>query len=75
MNKLNRYRKFNSIIQALMNNDSNGTWNEILKEVDNCYSEAIKVLYEALKVSYEEAEEYDDREFYKCYLERVERIL
>lgn len=75
MNKLNRYRKFNSIVQALQNNDVNGSWNEILKEVDNCYNEAIKVLYEALKTSYEEANTYDDIEFYKCYLNHAKEIL
>ena len=75
MSKLNKYKIYSSAITALMNNDPNGSWNEILEEVNNNYSEAIKVLYKALKCSYEEAEEYDDKEFYKAYLKRVEEIL
>lgn len=75
LNKLDRYRKLIDIIKALDKNDSNGTWDDILNDVDNCYSEAIKVLYEALKVSYEEANTYDDREYYKAYLIRVKDIL
>lgn len=75
LNKLERYRELIYIIEVLDKNDPNGSWGDILNDVDNCYSEAIKVLYEALKVSYEEANTYDDREYYKAYLIRVKDIL
>ena len=57
--------KYNEVINLLMNNDKNGTWNEILSETNNNIDEATNVLISSLeRIVNEEGYEGDELQFY-----------
>ncbi len=57
--------KYNEVINLLMNNDKNGTWDEILSETNNNIDEATDVLISSLeRIVNEEGYEGDELQFY-----------
>lgn len=75
MNKINRYKEFINIIETLQRNDKNGSWIDIIEELNGRYIELIKYTIEALETAIENAEDYDDKCFYKVYKDRLEKLL
>lgn len=67
---------YDLIINSLMNNDKNGSWDEILDEVENDQQQANKEVYKALRQIIDE-EEYKGEEllFYTIQLERIKELL
>ena len=67
--------KYNSVINTLMNNDRNGTWDEILNEVGGNLDDAIELLISALeRIVNEEGLEGDELQFYINQLNAAKSI-
>jgi hypothetical protein len=60
-------------IKKLMENDHNGTWDEILEEKENDYVESTKYLIECLKTTRDCCED-DEYDFYNEIIEQLLKI-
>ena len=56
--------QYNEVIKELQNNDSNATYDEILKDNDNNIIDAVTELESLLYNLFQEVEEQEEKEFY-----------
>lgn len=74
-------KAYNQIINTLMSNDENGSWDEILTECKENYTGtevlkyAVTELIESLETSITEAEEKESKEFYQLQYSKALKLV
>lgn len=69
MNKLDRYRKIMSILNVLEKHDKD--FKAIKENLLRQYHEIGKQMKDLLEEKFNNANDYDSRCYYKCYLEKL----